>query len=100
MWRPAECSHLAIEDYSGLWSVRPKLAVAMSEGTLVEWLVGEGDAVADGQALYVVETDKVEAEVPSSTSGVVHLSNAQLSMLLEGIDWRRPTRTWQPQRAA
>jgi pyruvate/2-oxoglutarate dehydrogenase complex dihydrolipoamide acyltransferase (E2) component len=52
----------------------PKLAVAMSEGTLVEWLVGEGDAVADGQALYVVETDKVEAEVPSSTSGVVHLT--------------------------
>ncbi|MCB2003262.1 MAG: hypothetical protein KDH91_24105, partial [Rhodoferax sp.] len=24
---------------------------------------------------------------------------AQLSMLLEGIDWRMPARTWQPQRA-
>ena len=37
---------------------------------------------------------------PQATSGVVHLTAAQLSMLLEGIDWRRPTRTWQPERAA
>ena len=25
------------------------------------------------------------------------LSRAQLSMLLEGIDWRRPQRTWTPE---
>ena len=35
-----------------------------------------------------------------ASSGVVHLSAAQLSMLLEGIDWRRPARTWQPNVAA
>jgi len=29
--------------------------------------------------------------------GVVTLSPAQLSMLLEGIDWRTPQRTWTPQ---
>jgi transposase len=29
----------------------------------------------------------------------VTLSEAQLSMLLEGIDWRRPERTWRPERA-
>jgi len=28
------------------------------------------------------------------------LSAAQLSMLLEGIDWRRPIRTWTPELAA
>ncbi|HVM65096.1 MAG TPA: lipoyl domain-containing protein [Acidimicrobiales bacterium] len=50
----------------------PKLALAMTEGTLVDWLVGDGDVVHDGQALYVVETDKVETEVPSAASGVVH----------------------------
>jgi transposase len=27
----------------------------------------------------------------------VHLTAAQLSMLLEGINWKRPERTWQPQ---
>jgi transposase len=36
---------------------------------------------------------------PQATSGTVSLSRAQLSMLLEGIDWRRPDRTWQPQMA-
>jgi pyruvate/2-oxoglutarate dehydrogenase complex dihydrolipoamide acyltransferase (E2) component len=50
----------------------PKLALAMTEGTLVDWLVGDGDVVSDGQALYVVETDKVETEVPSAAAGVVH----------------------------
>jgi transposase len=33
---------------------------------------------------------------PQAASGAVHLSAAQLSMLLEGIDWRRPVRTQQP----
>lgn len=37
---------------------------------------------------------------PQATNGVVHLTTAQLSMLLEGIDWRRPERTWQPTLAA
>jgi transposase len=34
-----------------------------------------------------------------ATSGTVALTGAQLSMLLEGIDWRRPTRTFDPQLA-
>jgi transposase len=29
----------------------------------------------------------------------VVLTPAQLGMLLEGIDWRMPVRTWQPQSA-
>jgi len=33
---------------------------------------------------------------PQAESGKVSLTRAQLSMLLEGIDWRRPDRTWQP----
>jgi transposase len=33
---------------------------------------------------------------PRATSGTVTLTQAQLSMLLEGIDWRQPVRTWQP----
>jgi transposase len=34
---------------------------------------------------------------PQATEGTVCLSRAQLSMLLEGIDWRRPQRTWTPE---
>lgn len=34
---------------------------------------------------------------PASNDGAVSLTPAQLSMLTEGIDWRRPARTWQPE---
>jgi transposase len=37
---------------------------------------------------------------PQAASGKVSLTPAQLSMLLEGIDWRMPTRTDQPVLAA
>jgi transposase len=37
---------------------------------------------------------------PQADSGSVMPSVAQLSMRLEGIDWRRPKRTWQPWAAA
>jgi transposase len=36
---------------------------------------------------------------PQAESGTVSLTRAQLSMLLEGIDWRRPVRTSAPQTA-
>lgn len=34
---------------------------------------------------------------PQSRSGAVCVSNAQLSMLLEGLNWRSPRNTWHPQ---
>jgi transposase len=34
---------------------------------------------------------------PRAESGTVSLTRAQLSMLLEGIDWRQPVRTAPPQ---
>ena len=52
----------------------PKLTLATTEATLVEWLVEDGATVGDGQPIYVVETDKVETEVPAAASGVVHPS--------------------------
>ena len=33
---------------------------------------------------------------PQADSGKIHLTPAQLSMLLEGINWKQPDRTWQP----
>ena len=55
----------------------PKLGVSMTEGTLVEWLVADGDQVSEGQALYVIETDKVENEVEATASGTVRLSGEE-----------------------
>jgi transposase len=36
---------------------------------------------------------------PQAKEGAVSLTPAQLSMLLEGIDWRMPIRTWRPEMA-
>ncbi|WP_282610984.1 IS66 family insertion sequence element accessory protein TnpB [Pelagibius sp. Alg239-R121] len=33
---------------------------------------------------------------PSPAQGRVSITSAQLAMLLEGIDWRAPQRTWRP----
>ncbi len=65
-------------------------------GDLVKLLWWSGD----GMNLYAKRLERGRFVWPQASSGVVHLSAAQLSMLLEGIDWRRPARTWQPQCAA
>lgn len=49
----------------------------MSEGTLVEWLVSDGQTVNVGDVLYRIETDKVENEIESPAAGVVHLSGVE-----------------------
>jgi pyruvate/2-oxoglutarate dehydrogenase complex dihydrolipoamide acyltransferase (E2) component len=54
----------------------PKLSLAISEANLVEWLVDDGAAVTEGQPLYVVETDKVETEVPAAATGVLRRGGA------------------------
>jgi len=55
----------------------PKLGVSMSEGTLVEWLVQDGESVTEGQVLYRIETDKVENDVESPVAGVVHITRVE-----------------------
>ena len=65
-------------------------------GDLVKLLWWSGD----GLCLFAKRLERGRFVWPQATEGSVHLSNAQLSMLIEGIDWRRPTRTWQPERAA
>lgn len=55
----------------------PKLGVSMSEGTLVEWLVQDGDSVTEGQVLYRIETDKVENDVESPVAGVVRITGVE-----------------------
>jgi transposase len=53
----------------------------------------------DGLCLFAKRLERGRFVWPQATSGTVSLSRAQLSMLLEGIDWRRPVRTAPPQLA-
>ncbi len=49
----------------------PDVGEGIHEGRVVEWLVAEGDVVAEDQALVKVETDKAVVELPSPYSGTV-----------------------------
>ncbi len=47
----------------------------------------------DGLCLFAKRLEQGRFVWPQATSGAVALTPAQLSMWLEGIDWRRPIRT-------
>ena len=49
----------------------PKLGLTMESGTILRWLVPDGAEVTAGQAVLLVETDKVETEIEASGSGVL-----------------------------
>lgn len=53
----------------------------------------------DGLCLFAKRLERGRFVWPRASDGAVHLTHAQLSMLLEGIDWRRPLRTQAPQLA-
>ncbi len=50
----------------------------------------------DGMCMFAKRLEHGHFVWPDAQSGSVHLTQAQLSMLLEGIDWRRPIRTHKP----
>ena len=64
-------------------------------GDIVKLLWWDGD----GLCLFAKRLERGRFIWPKADSGTVLLSRAQLSMLLEGIDWRQPQRTWEPQSA-
>lgn len=49
----------------------PKWGIEMTEGTLAEWQVKEGDAFTRGQTLCLIETAKITNEVEAEYSAVV-----------------------------
>ena len=58
-------------------------------GDLIKLLWWDGD----GLCLFAKRLERGRFVWPKAESGTVALTQAQLSMLLEGIDWRRPART-------
>ena len=49
-----------------------------------------------GACLFAKRLERGRFVWPAARNGKVSVSPAQLSMLLEGIDWRAPARTWRP----
>jgi len=61
-------------------------------GDLIKVLWWDGQ----GLCLFAKRLEKGRFVWPSPTDGKVVITPAQLGMLLEGIDWRMPRRTWRP----
>lgn len=51
----------------------PKLGFSMTEGTLLSWLVADGERVVEGQPLYELETEKVTSEIEAPASGTLKI---------------------------
>lgn len=51
--------------------VMPKMGESITEGTILNWLVQEGDSFEEGDILVEVATDKVDNEVPAPSSGTM-----------------------------
>ena len=51
--------------------IMPALEMAQETGKLVRWLKHDGEAVAKGEPIMEVETDKVTVEIPSPDSGIL-----------------------------
>jgi transposase len=64
-------------------------------GDLIKLLWFDGD----GLCLFAKRLERGRFVWPKAENGSVSLTRAQLSMLLEGIDWRRPIRTAAPEMA-
>jgi transposase len=62
------------------------------QGDLIKIIWWDGQ----GACLFSKRLEKGRFVWPSAKDGKIALTPAQLAMLLEGIDWRLPLRTWRP----
>src|SRR5438445_13193695 len=51
--------------------VMPQMGESIAEGTITKWLKKVGERVERDEPLFEISTDKVDAEIPSPTSGVL-----------------------------
>lgn len=85
--------------------VQTALRFDAHDGSLYAFRGRRGDLIKllwwDGQGLclFSKRLERGKFVWPQAKEGSVSLTAAQVSMLLEGIDWRAPVRSWSPERA-
>ncbi len=51
--------------------IMPQMGESIAEGTVSRWLKKPGDTVKRDEPIFEISTDKVDAEIPSPSSGVL-----------------------------
>ena len=51
--------------------VMPQMGESIAEGTIVRWIKKPGDRVDRDEPLFEISTDKVDAEIPAPSAGVL-----------------------------
>ena len=51
--------------------VMPQMGESIAEGTIVRWIKHVGDTIERDEPLFEISTDKVDAEIPAPTAGVL-----------------------------
>ncbi len=51
--------------------IMPKMGESVAEATITKWLKKEGDVIAVDEMVLEIATDKVDTEIPSTTSGIL-----------------------------
>jgi len=51
--------------------IMPQMGESVAEGTILKWLVHEGDKVEKEQPVVAISTDKIDTEVPSPVTGII-----------------------------
>src|SRR5450755_4588495 len=51
--------------------IMPQMGESIFEGTITKWLKKPGDTIERDEPLFEISTDKVDAEIPSPTAGVL-----------------------------
>jgi len=64
--------------------VMPRLSDSMEEGTILRWLVADGDVVSRGQEIVEIETDKATMPYEADDEGPLHIVAAEGSTLSIG----------------
>src|SRR5690606_41203498 len=72
-WSSDVCSSDLTEATGGkpIPIIMPQAGNSMEEGTIVKWLVKEGDRITKGQVIFEIETDKANMEVEATDDGRV-----------------------------
>ena len=70
----------------------PKTGLTMEEGTIVRWLIAEGQRVTKGEVLLEIESDKATLEVECEYTGVLEkivIGEGQTVPVLQAIAYVR-----------